>query len=64
MKQAILKFMTRKWNIFKDQLNENYGAGNKIIYSTEVLKSNFYNYDASCMVVRDDIAIKKRKLVT
>ena len=64
MKQAILKFVTRKWNIFKDQLNENYGAGNKIIYSTEVLKSNFYNYDDACIVVRDDIAIKKRNLVT
>ena len=34
------KFVTRKWNIANDQSNANYVLGNKIIYNTEVLKSN------------------------
>ena len=38
-------FVTRKWNIFNDQSNINYDVGNKIIYNTEVLKSNFCDYN-------------------
>ena len=34
------KFVTRKCNIFNDQSSANYDVGNKIIYKTEVLKSN------------------------
>ena len=34
------KFVTRKWIIVNDQLRTSYSAGNKVIYSTEVLKSN------------------------
>ena len=36
------KFAARKWKIVNDQLNANYSAANKIIYRTEVLKSNFF----------------------
>ena len=36
------KFVARKWKIVNDQLNANYSAANKIIYRTEVLKSNFF----------------------
>ena len=38
------KFMTRKWNIVNDQSNANYDAGNEIIYTIEVLKSNICDY--------------------
>ena len=34
------KFVITKWNIVNDQSNASYGAGNEIIYSTGVLKSN------------------------
>ena len=34
------KFVITKWNIVNDQSNTSYGAGNEIIYSTGVLKSN------------------------
>ena len=34
------KFVTRKWNNVNDQSNVNYDVGNKIIYNTEVLRSN------------------------
>ena len=34
------KFVTRNRNIANDQSNANYIAGNEIIYSTKVLKSN------------------------
>ena len=34
------KFVTRKWIIVNDQLRTSYSAGNEVIYSTEVLKSN------------------------
>ena len=34
------KFVTRKWNIANYQSNANYVLRNKIIYNTEVLKSN------------------------
>ena len=39
------KFVTRKWNIVNDNLKVNYGVGNKIIYNTEVLKSNLCDYN-------------------
>ena len=34
------KFVTTKRNIVNNQSKSNYGAGNEIIYKTEVLKSN------------------------
>ena len=41
------KFVTRKWNIANYQSNANYVLRNKIIYNTEVLKSNLCDqYDA------------------
>ena len=49
------KFVTRRRNIVKDQLNINYYAGNKIIYNTEVLKSNRCNYNDIYILVRGDI---------
>ena len=35
------KFVKRTCNIVNDQLNVNYNVGDKIMYNTEVLKSNF-----------------------
>ena len=52
------KFLTRKWNIFNDSLNANYGAENEIIYNTEVLKSNICAYNEAYILVRSDIIIR------
>ena len=35
------KFVTRKWNIVNDNSKANYGVGNEMIYSTEVLNLIF-----------------------
>ena len=49
------KFVTRKCNIVKHQLNRNYYVGNKIIYNIEALKSNRCNYNNVYILVRGDI---------
>ena len=41
------KFMRRKSNIANDQSNANYEVGNEIIYNTEVLKSNLFDFSNS-----------------
>ena len=51
------KFVTRKWNIVKDQQNVNYDVGNEIIYNKEVLKSNLCDYNNANILVRGDIAV-------
>ena len=51
------KFVTRKWNIAYDNSQENYDLGNKVTYSTEVLKSNIYDYSDACILVRGDITV-------
>ena len=35
------KFVTRKWNIVNDNSKANYGVGNEMIYSTDVLNLIF-----------------------
>ena len=49
------KFVARIWNIVNDNSEVNYGVGNEIIYNTEVLKSNVYDYNDAYILVRDDI---------
>ena len=39
--------MTRKSNIANDQSDANYEVGNEIIYNTEVLKSNIFDFSNS-----------------
>ena len=39
------KFVTRKWNTANDQSDTNYDEVNEIIYNTEVLQSNLYDYN-------------------
>ena len=51
------KFVTGKWNVGNDQSNANYDVGNKIIYNTEVLKSNLCDYNDAYILVRDIILI-------
>ena len=51
------KFVTRNWNIVSDQSNANYSIEKKIIYSTEVLKSNLCDYNDAYILVKDDILI-------
>ena len=51
------KSVTRKWNIANDEPNGNYDVGNKIIYKTEVLKSNLFNYSDAYILVKGNIII-------
>ena len=50
-------FVTRKWNIVNDQSNANYSVGNKIIYSTEVLKFNLCDFDNAYILLKSNITI-------
>ena len=50
-------YVTRKWNIDNYQSNADYGAGDEIIYSTEVLKSNLCYYNDAYILVTGDITI-------
>ena len=52
MKQTARKLVTRKWNIFNDQSKSNHGAGNEIIYNTEVFKYNLCDYKDAYNLVR------------
>ena len=45
------KSETRKWYIVNDQRNENYDAGNEIIYNTKILKSNLCGYNDAYILV-------------
>ena len=58
------KFVTRKWNIVNDNSNSNYGAGNEIIYNTEVLKSNICDYNDAYILVGGDITIAGPNIAT
>ena len=49
--------LTRKWNILNEQSNANYDVANEIIYDTELLKSNLYDYNDVYFLVRDNITI-------
>ena len=49
--------MTKKWNIANDLSNANYNVGNEIIYSTEVLKYNFCDYNDSYILARVYITV-------
>ena len=56
-KQNDSKFVTRKWNVVKDQSKANYDVGNETIYNTEVLKSNLCDYNDAYILVSGDITI-------
>ena len=49
------KFVIKKWNVVNDQSKGNHGAGNEIIYNTEVLKSNVS--DDAYILIRRDITV-------
>ena len=51
------KYGKRKRSIVSDLSIGNYDVGNETIYNTEVLKSNFYNYNDAHMLVRGNITI-------
>ena len=53
------KFVARKWNIVNDNSISNHGAGNEMIYNTEVLKYNLCDYNEAYILVRGDITIIK-----
>ena len=58
------KFVTRKWNTVNDQSNANYDVGNKIIYNTEVLKSDLCNYNDTSILLRGDIVTTAHNIPT
>ena len=39
------KFVTRKWDIVKDESSGNYDSENKIVYKTDALKSSIYDHN-------------------
>ena len=39
-------------SIFNDQSNVNYDAGNEVIYNTEVLKVNIWDYNYASIIVK------------
>ena len=49
--------MRTKGNFVNDQSNTNYDIGNKIIYNTEVLKSNLCCFNDAYTVVKGDIIL-------
>ena len=58
------KFVTKNSNFLSDQSNANYSVRNEVIYSTEVLKSIFSDYNDAYIPVRVDITIIGRNLAT
>ena len=51
------KFVTRNWNIVSDHSYANYSIEKKIIFSTEVLKSNLCDYNDAYILVRGDTTV-------
>ena len=49
--------MTRKWSIANDLSNTICGAGNEIIYNTEVLKSNLCDFNNVYIRLRGNFTI-------
>ena len=49
--------MTRKWNVANDQSNVNYDVRNKIVYNTDVLKSNLCDYNDAYILLRGNITV-------
>ena len=56
--------MTRKWDIVNNRSNSNNDLGNEIIYNTEVLKSNIYDYNDVYIFERGGISIIVYNLAT
>ena len=53
------KFATKKWNLAYDQSNANYDAGNEIIFYTEVLNSNLFDFNNVYISVKNYITITR-----
>ena len=57
----VLRFATRKWFIFNDQNNGQYGSGNEndstIKFETKVIKSNLCDYSDTYVLVTRDITV-------
>ena len=51
------KLVKRKWNIVNDNSRTKYDVGSKIIYNTEILKSNICDYNDAYISVRGNITI-------
>ena len=51
--------MTTNWNIINDESKANCDAGNETIYNTEVLKSNFCDYNDAYILVKADVFVRE-----
>ena len=49
--------MKRKWDIVNENSKANCGVGNEITYTTEVLKSNLYDYNDAYVLLRCYITV-------
>ena len=58
------KTVRRKWNIVNGNSKANYNVGNEIIYNTEILKSNFCDYNYVYILLRGNITIASHNLAT
>ena len=61
---SVYKIVSRKQNIVNHKSNVNDSVGNEIIYGTEVLQSDLCDYNNAWALVRDNITIIRRNLVT
>ena len=59
-----MKMEHSQYDIMEHNSKANYGVGNEIISNTEVLRSNLCDYNDAFILVRGDITIKGRNLVT
>ena len=57
------KFVSRNGNIVDDNSKVNYGLGKKIIYNTEVLKSNLCDYKDAYILLRSNITVIGHELI-
>ena len=55
--ESYSKFVTRKWNTVNDPSHASYDAGNEIIYNTEVLKSDLWDFKDAYLSVKSNITI-------
>ena len=52
-----VEFVIKKWNIVNDNSNASYCVRSETICSTEVLKSNFCDYNDASILLRGNITI-------
>ena len=62
MKQTILNFRPENGALSNDNPKSSYGAGNEVIYNTELLKSLWLQHNDAYILVRSDICSKGHQI--